>query len=96
MSIEQILLESATEIYEHRDIIKTVIDAIVEQKVDPARIRILVEQEITRMADEEMRREFPIVVPVAAITTDGLPEEVAIVNTPQAEPLPDWLPIPKP
>ncbi len=61
--IEQFLLDAGKELYEHREIVKTVIDAIVTRNVEPSRIRVLIEQEITRKADEQMRKEFPTTAP---------------------------------
>lgn len=73
-TIGQMLLEVGEEAYEHReqikDVVEMAIDAITKKKVDPIKIRNLIEQEITRQADEEMRREFPEPPPVP---NDDLP-----------------------
>jgi hypothetical protein len=53
VSIEEVLLD------ELKDVVTLVIEVIANKQIPPGKVRAMIEAEITRLADEEMKNEFP-------------------------------------
>lgn len=58
MGIEKFVEVTIEEIIEHQDLIEFIINSIKGNKIESAKVRKLVEDEMTRVADAEMHKEL--------------------------------------